>query len=183
VLQRPGGALTFDGRVPSDGWGDTTATLSWRPPRQSGWKLGADMAVKAPTGRAEDYGGSGSWDAGALGFARRDGERWSWDAEMGVVVPGKWRAAAGLPVGPFARVLLGATRSVGTRTRIGASATVEQSPFRRDAMGDVSRTGVEFGLGIERDFASRGRARLTLTDSLWDLGDRADFGVTLKLAY
>jgi hypothetical protein len=183
VLQRPGGALTFDGRVPSDGWGDTTATLSWRPPRPSGWRFGADVAIKAPTGSAEDYGSSGSWDAGVLGFARRDGERWSLDAETGVVVPGKWRAAAGLPVAPFARVLLGATRSVGTRTRIGASATVEQSPFRRDAMGDVSRTGVEFGLGIERDFVSRGRARLTLTDSLWDLGDRADFGVTLKLAY
>jgi hypothetical protein len=183
LLQRQGGALTFDGRVPPDGWGDTTATLSWRPPRGSGWNFGADVAVKAPTGKAEDYDGSGSWDAGVLGFARRDWERWSLDAETGVVVPGRWRSAAGLPVAPFARVLLGATRSLGARTRIGASATVEQSPFRRDGMGDVSGTGVELGLGIERDFASRGRVRLTLTDSLWDFGDRADFGVTLKVAY
>lgn len=183
LLQRPGGALTFDDRTPPAGWGDTTATLSWRPKRRSGWSFGTDVAVKAPTGKAGDFNGSGSWDAGVLGFARRDGERWSWDAETGVVFPGRWRSSAGLPVAPYARLLLDATRSFGARTRIGASATIEQSPFRRDPMGDVSRAGVEFGLGIERDFASRGRVRLTVTDSLWDLGDRADFGVTLKVAY
>jgi len=183
VLQRPGGALTFDDRVPQKGWGDTTATLSWRPIRRSAWSFGADLALKAPSGDAEAYDGSGSWDAGVLGFARRDGERWACDAEAGFVAPGKWRSAAGLPVAPFARLLLGATRSFGSSTRVGATATVEQSPFRRDGMGDLSRAGVEFGLGVERDFGRRGTARLTLTDGLPSLGDRADFGIALKLRY
>jgi hypothetical protein len=183
VLQRPGGALTFDDRVPPDGWGDTTATLSWRPARKAAWSFGGDVSVKAPTGNARAYDGSGSWDAGALGFARRDGARWTLDAEAGFVAPGKWRSASGLPVAPFARFLLGATRSFGSRARIGATATVEQSPFRRDRLGDLSRTGVELGLGIERDFGRRGAARLTLTDGLPSLGDRADFGIALKLRY
>jgi len=183
VLQRPGGAMTFEGRVPPDGWGDTTATLSWRPVRKSAWGFGGDVSVKAPTGNVRADLGSGSWDAGALVFARRDGPRWTIDAEAGFVAPGKWRSAAGLPVAPFARLLLGATRSFGSRTRVGATATAEQSPFRRDRLGDLSRAGVELGLGIERDFGRRGAARLTLTDGLPSLGDRADFGVALKLRY
>jgi len=183
VLQRPGRALIFDDRVPRDGWGDTTATLSWRPVRKSSWSFGGDVSVKAPTGNARAYDGSGSWDAGALGFARRDGARWTLDAEAGFVAPGKWRSASGLPVSPFARLLLGATRGFGAKTRVGATATVEQSPFRRDRLGDLSRAGVELGLGIERDFGRRGSARLTLTDGLPSLGDRADFGIALKLRY
>jgi len=147
LLQRPEGALTFDDRTPPAGWGDTTATLSWRPARRSGWRFGADVAVKAPTGRAEDYCGSGSWDAGVLGFARRDGERWSWDAETGVVVPGRWRSSVGLPVAPYARLLLDATRSFGDRTRIGASATFEQSPFRATRWGTFRGQASSSGSG------------------------------------
>jgi len=183
VLQRPGEPLAFDDRVPPDGWGDTTATLSWRPVRGGVWGFGADVSVKAPTGRARAHDGSGSWDAGVLAFARRDGARWTLDAEAGFVAPGKWRSGAGLPVAPFARLLLGATRSVGSKTRVGATATVEQSPFRRDRMDDLSRAGVELGLGVERDFGRRGAARLTLTDGLPSLGDRADFGIALRLRY
>ena len=183
VMQRPGGSLTFDDRVPSDGWGDTTATLSWRPLRRSAWRFGADLAVKAPTGSSGDFNGSGSWDAGLLGFARIEGERWTFDAETGFVAPGRWRSSAGLSVAPFARLMVGATRSVGSRTRVGATATLEQSPFRRDRMGDLSRAGVEFGLGIERDLRHRGTARLTLIDGLPRMGDRADFGIALKIGY
>lgn len=183
LVQRPGGELTFDDRVPGSGWGDTTATLSWRPLRRAAWSFGADAAIKAPTGRKRDGNGSGSWDAGVLGFARRDGTRWGLAAEAGVVAPGKWRSTPALEVAPYARLMLGATRAFGARTRIGASATIEQSPFRRDRMDDLSREGVEVALGIERDFGRAGSARLTLTDGLPSLGDRADFGVTLGVRF
>lgn len=182
VLQRPNHEITFDDRVPDSGFGDTTGTLSWRPRAASAWSFGGDLAVKAPTGRAADFNGSGSWDAGILGFARRQGARWMLDAEAGYVVPGRWKAATDMPVTSFGRVLVAATRSFGARTRIGASATYEQSPFRRDSMGDLSRAGLEFALGIERDFR-RSSVRLTLTENTPGLGDRADFGIALRIRY
>ena len=180
VLQRPQRAMTFEGRVPASGAGDTTATLSWRPERGSAWTFGGDVAVKAPTGRARDENGSGSWDAGALAFARREGSRWTIDGELGEVVPGKWRAAAGLPVDPFGRVFVGATRSFGARTRIGASATVEQSPFWRDRIGALSHPRIEFALGVERD-VGHASARLTLVDNLHGYG--GDFAAALRLRF
>jgi hypothetical protein len=181
VIQRPNGPMTFDGRAPGSGPGDATATLSWRPGRASLWSLGADAAVKAPAGRARDFNGSGSWDAGALAFARRDGARWTLDGEAGVVVPGRWHSETGLPVAWFARVLVGATRSFGARTRAGFSATFEQSPFRRDGLGDLSHPGLEIALGLERDLSSRTSAALTLTENVPSFGDRADFGLALRL--
>lgn len=181
VLQRPNGAMTFDGRMPESGLGDATATLSWRPGRVSLWFFGADAAVKAPSGSARNFNGSGSWDAGALAFARREGPRWTLDGEAGVVAPGKWHSETGLPVAWFARFLLGATRSFGARTRIGASATYEQSPFRRDGLGDLSHTGLEIALGVERDLSTRTAAGLTLTENVPAFGDRADVGLALKI--
>jgi hypothetical protein len=183
MLQRPGHDITFDDREPESGFGDTTATLSWRPARASAWSYGLDAAVKAPTGRAEDLNGSGSWDAGALGYARRDGPRWTFDAEGGVVFPGRWDSSTELPVAWYSRLLLGATRSFGGRTRVGASATLEQSPFRHDALGDLSHPGLEIALGVERDFCSGTSAALTLTENVPSFGDRADFGLALRFRF
>jgi len=183
VLQRPFHDLTFDERVPASGWGDTTGTLSWRPAKRTLWSWGADAAVKAPTGRARDDNGSGSWDAGVLGFARREGARWTLDAEAGIVAPGRWHSGTGLSVAWFSRLFVGATRSFGTRTRVGISATIEQSPFRREALGDLSHPGAEIALGLERDLTSRSSAALTLTENVPSFGDRADFGLSLRLRF
>ena len=183
VLQRPRREITFDDRVPDSGFGDTTATLSWRPAPRSAWSYGADAAVKAPTGRAEALNGSGSWDAGALAFARRRGEKWTFDGEAGVVAPGRWRTSTDLSVAWFSRVLLGATRAFGARTRAGISATCEQSPFRREGLGDLSHAGLEIALGVERDVSARTSAALTLTENVPAFGDRADFGLTLRLRF
>jgi hypothetical protein len=181
MIQRRNGPMAFDGRMPASGIGDATATLSWRPGRVSLWSCGADAAVKAPAGSARNFNGSGSWDAGALAFVRRDGPRWTFDGEAGVVFPGRWRNEIALPVASFARVLVGATRSFGPRTRIGASATYEQSPFRRDGLGDLSHTGMEIALGLDRDLSARASAGLTLTENVPSFGDRADFGLALRV--
>jgi hypothetical protein len=103
VIQRPGGPMVFDDRVPDAGLGDTTATLSWRPSAGGPLRYGVDAAVKAPTGAARDFNGSGSWDAGALALARRDGSRWTLDLEAGAIFPGTWKNAAALRTAPFAR--------------------------------------------------------------------------------
>ncbi|MGH9443849.1 MAG: DUF3187 family protein [Thermoanaerobaculia bacterium] len=181
VLQRPNGPISFDGRTPASGFGDTTATLSWRPTRVSLWSYGVDGAIKAPTGRSRDDNGSGSWDGGALAFLRRDGTRWAFDGEAGLVAPGRWHSETGLSVAWFSRLLLGATRSFGARTRVGMSATLEQSPFRRDGLGDVSHPGLEIALGLERTVSSRAAASLTVTENAPSFGDRADFGLALRI--
>jgi hypothetical protein len=174
--------LIFDDRVPASGFGDTTVTGSFRPPGRSPWSWGADVAVKAPTGSARDENGSGSWDGGALAFLRRDGSRWMIDSEAGFVLPGRWRSSPGLSNAPFGRLLLGATRRFGERTRIGASVTVEQSPFRRDALGDLSHPGMEVALGVARD-GRFGSAGLTITENVPAFGDRADVGLALRLRF
>ncbi len=183
LIQQPGGPITFDGRTPASGWGDATATVSWRPGAAGPWRYGADVAAKAPTGSARDYNGSGSWDGGALGFLQRAGERWSFDAEAGLVVPGRWKSRQGLGTSPFGRWMLAASRRFGMRTRLGVSATLEESPFRSDRAGDVSRTGAEVALGLSHDFPRRWSAGLTLVEHIARLGDRADFGLALKLGY
>lgn len=183
LLQRPNREITFDDRTPSSGLGDTTATLSWRPAGGGALRYGVDAAFKAPTGAAADFNGSGSWDGGVLGFVERPGQRWVLGAEGGLVVPGRWKSSTGLDVSPFARVMLQASRRFGERTRIGASATFEQSPFRRDGLGDVSRIGGEIGLGVSHDFPIHWSAALTVLENIPNFGDRADFGLVLRLGY
>lgn len=181
VLQRPNGPMTFDSRTPDSGFGDTTATLSWRPPDRGAFRFGADAAIKAPTGSARDYNGSGSWDGGVLVFGRRDGGRWTFDGEAGWILPGRWKNEAELKTAPFARALAAATCRLGARTWIGVSTTFEQSVFHRERLGDLSHMGGEVALGAEHRFRSRWSASLTVTENIPSLGDRADFGVALKL--
>lgn len=183
MTQPSNGPLGFDSGNPSSGLGDVTGSLSWRPPaRPSSVSYGADVVVKAPTGSASEFNGSGAWDAGALLFVARSGRRWRLAAEAGVVVPGETSNPVSIPTAPFGRVLLAATLRVGSKTRIGATCAVEQSPFRDAGLGAVSRPGAEFALGVERDY-SRLSARALVTEHLSKLGDRADIGLTLRLTY
>lgn len=183
MTQPANGALGFDTGNPSSGFGDVTGSLSWRPPpRGSGVSYGGDVVIKAPTGSAADFNGSGDWDAGALLFLARSGRKWRLAVEAGVVVPGDSSTAVAIPTAPFGRVQLDATLRLGQKTRIGATCAYEQSPFRNARLGPVSQPGAEFALGIERDF-SRISARALVTENISKLGDRADIGLTLRLTY
>lgn len=182
MLQQSNGAMRFDNRTPEPGIGDVSASLSWRPaPLSGGRTFGIDLAVKAPTGAAADYNGSGSWDAGVLVFLARPGRLWYFDAQAGVIFPGRWKGTVPLSVSPFGRVFLSVARRVGPRTRLGASATYEQSPFRREALGEVSKAGMEVAVGLERDLARDVVVRLTATEHMSALGDRADVGAALGI--
>jgi hypothetical protein len=182
MLQAPNGPMRFDNRMPEPGIGDVSASLSWRPaPVSGGRTFGVDVAVKAPTGAAEDYNGSGSWDAGVLAFLARTGRLWRFDAQAGIVFPGRWRGALPLSLAPFGRIFLSAALRLWPRTRIGASVTYEQSPFHREALGPVSQAGMEVALGLERDVASDVAVRLTVTEHIAALGDRADVGAALGM--
>ena len=182
MLQEPGGALEFDDRSPQSGFGDTTVTLSYRAPGGGGGvRYGFDAAVKAPTGSAREYNGSGSWDGGATGFVRWFGRKWNFGAEAGIVFPGSWKAPAAVATSSFARICVDANRRFGDRTRAGASLTLEQSPFRSERLSGVSRSGGEVALGLERDFSRRWSSRLTLIENLPSLGDREDVALVLRL--
>lgn len=182
MFQAPDGPMRFDNRMPKPGIGDVSASLSWRPaPMPGGGTLGVDVAVKAPTGAAVDYNGSGSWDAGVLVFLARTGRLWRFDAEAGIVFPGRWRGTLPFSVAPFGRAFLSAARRCGARSLIGASVTYEQSPFRREALGPVSSAGMEVALGFERALARDMAVRLTVTEHMSALGDRADVGAALGM--
>jgi hypothetical protein len=182
MLQQSNGPMRFDNRTPEPGIGDVSATLSWRPPPLSGGRtFGIDLAVKAPTGAASDYNGSGSWDAGVLVFLARPGRIWYFDAQAGIAFPGRWRGTLPLSVAPFGRVFLSAARRFGPSTRIGASVTYEPSPLRREALGPMSKAGMELAFGLERDLARDMAARLTVTEHMSALGDRADVRAALGM--
>jgi hypothetical protein len=83
--------------------------------------------------------------------------------------------------GAFGRVFLSVARRFGPRTRVGASVTCEQSPFRREALGEVSKAGMEVAVGLERDLARDMAVRLTVTEHMSALGDRADVGAALGM--
>jgi hypothetical protein len=182
MLQRGNGEMTFDDRTPRPGLGDVSATFSWRPSTSgAATRYGFDAALKAPTGAARDYNGSGSWDGGLLAFLARPGRLWFLDVEAGIVFPGRWKAPVPLETAPFGRLFVSAARRLGSRTRLGASVTYEQSPFRREPLATVSKAGMEAALGLESDLAPDLSARLGVTEHLSALGDRADVGVSLGI--
>jgi hypothetical protein len=184
VLQAPNRAMTFLDFEPRSGIGDVTATLSWRRPRsESGWTLGADLAGKAPTGSASSFDGSGGWDGGLLLFALCERGRWTLEGDASVVVPGGWKSPLPLDPVPAGRLLVSAIYDLGRTTRMGLSVILAQSPFRNSSYGPLSETGMEFGLGIERDLGPRLAARFTVREHGSLSGERADFGVGLALRY
>lgn len=184
MLQPSYGPMTFDGRSPRDGVGDLSATLSWRPRAlRNGTSYGLDLALKAPTGSAGDYNGSGNWDGGLRFFLARPARRWLFEGEAGVVFLGKWKAHPGISPSAVGRLFVSSAYRLGSRTRMGASVTYEQSPFRKAGLGEVSRAGMEVALGLERDVSRRLAARATVTEHISALGDRADIGFSVHLRY
>lgn len=175
--------MQFDNVRPASGFGDVVTTFSWRPTRGlAGLAVGADVAVKAPTGSAEDFRGSGGWDTGMRLYAAKYAGRWKWTLEVAEVFPGPWKAPVVLSTKPFAKAFLSIARQLGQRTFLGASFTWEQSPFRGN-YGDVTRPGGEVALGAEHNFGRRWKTRLTLTEHIPSMGDRADVGLALRIAY
>jgi hypothetical protein len=184
MLQYPGGPLSLTDFVPDSGLGDVTATLSWRRARSAGgWTLGADLALKGPTGSAANWNGSGGWDGGLLAFLVWEKGRWTLEADGSVVVPGRWKVPVPLDPTVTSRILLSAIYGFSERTRAGISITAAQSPFRNHPYSSLSKSGVEEGLGVEHDFGRHCSARLMLTEQLPSAGDRSDFGVFLGLRF
>ncbi len=107
MMQPPNGTMRFDGRRPRAGVGDVSWTLCWRPPPlPSGWLYGLDLALKAPTGSARDYNGSGGWDGGVRVFLARASKRWLFAGEGGIVLLGRWKAPLGIDPSAVGRFFL-----------------------------------------------------------------------------
>ena len=184
MFQPSSGTMTFDGRRPRAGVGDVSATFSWRPLAfRGGTSYGLDLALKAPTGSSRDYNGSGSWDGGLRLFVARPGKRWLLQGEAGIVYLGSWKAPLGISPSSVGRLFVGVAYRLSSATRMGASVTYEQSPFRRAGLGAVSRAGMEVALGLERDLSRRLAARATVTEHMSALGDRADIGFSVQFRY
>lgn len=188
VLQRPDGALEFDDRQPEAGLGDATASLQWRRRAGARTALAVNVALKAPTGSARDYRGSGSFDAGVqAGALRRLGRtgRFGIRAEAALVIPGRFRSesAVSIPADPFVRLLVGGDVRLGRDTFASLWVVGEESPQHRDERGDVARTSVEFGLGIDRRFGALGAVSLSLVENVPRYGDAADIAVGLRIRH
>ena len=187
VRQRPFGALEYDDRVPTAGLSDAVATLRYRGETAAGL-LSGDFALKAPTGDADQARGSGSWDAGLLvGALKRfgSGNRFGLRAEAGLVVPGPYRGAraTAFDVTAFARFLLAFDVRLGNSTSLAASTTWEQSPFRRDSVGDEAVTAIGFTLGISRRLGEHLVASLAFLENLPQFGDDTDLSLTLAVKF
>jgi hypothetical protein len=186
VRQRPFGPLEYDDRTPAAGFSDAVTTLKYRGSLPNAVAVSADLSVKAPTGDANEGRGSGSADAGLLlGALRRFGTdgRLGLRAEAGFVVPGSFRgkSTTTYDVAAFGRVLLAADVRIGTRTFLAASAIWEQSPFRRDSVGDEAAASLGVSLGLSRRFGDSVIASLSLLDHVPRFGDDTDFSVSLGL--
>ena len=187
VRQRSSGRLEFEDRLPAAGLSDLTASLRYRDRFANGLCFSADLTVKAPTGNANEYRGSGSLDAGLLvGALYRfgDGGRWGLRAEGGYVVPGTFRgdAVTTFEVTAFARVLAAADVRLGRETFLALSATWEQSPFRRDAVGDEAAASVDVTVGISRRFGHL-LASLALVENVPRYGDSTDVALALAVKF
>jgi len=184
LLQSPGGPVTFVEKPLESGFGDVTATFSWRTrARGNGLAYGGDLAVKAPSGSAEDFNGSGGWDGGLLLFLAWKKAKWTLEADASLIVPGAWKVPVPLDPQPFARILLSVIRDLGRRSRVGLSSTFAQSPFRKRDYSTLSDPGYELALGFEYDVGPGLSARLMLLENLPNFGDRADVGLVLGLRY
>ncbi|HSS45557.1 MAG TPA: hypothetical protein VLO07_09470, partial [Thermoanaerobaculia bacterium] len=115
-------------------------------------------------------------------YAAKSVGRWAWTAQVGAVFPGPWKAPVILSTKPFGRAFISVARQLGAKRSLGASFTLEQSPFR-GRYGDLTRAGGEVALGAEHNLGRRWKTRLTLTEHIPALGDRADVGLALKLVH
>lgn len=184
LIQPAGGPVTFYQGPRKSGFGDITVSAGWRAPLSSkGVAYGADIALKAPTGSPMELNGSGGWDAGFLLFALWRKGLWTIEADGTFVDPGTWKVPIQVEPDPFTRALLSVIRELGSTVRVGASATLAQSPFHDRRFSTLSRAGVELALGVEHDILPAMPLRLTLTENLPSFGDRADFAVGLSIRY
>jgi hypothetical protein len=188
VRQRPFGPLEYDDRTPTAGLSDAVATLRYRRELAGGVLLSGDLALKTPTGDADQARGSGSVDAGLLvGALKRFGAggRFGLRAEAGLVVPGSFRGntVTSFDVTPFARFLVATDALVGRNTSLSVSATWEQSPFRRDSVGDEAVTAVGFTLGLSQRLGDHFIASLAFLENLPRFGDDTDFSLTVALKF
>jgi hypothetical protein len=184
LIQPAGGSPTFFSGPRKSGIGDVSVSLGWRRPiSRSGVAYGADVTLKAPSGAFSDLNGSGGWDAGFLLFVVWRKGLWTLEGDGSFVQPGTWRAPVRVEPDRFTRALVSIIRDFGARTRVGASMTLEQSPFHERRFSTLSRAGVEAALGIEYKALPGLPVRLTLTEHLPTFGDRADFAIGLALRY
>lgn len=188
VRQRPFGSLEYDDRTPTAGLSDAVATVRYRGEIAGGVLLSGDFALKAPTGDADEARGSGSVDAGLLVSALKRfgaGDRFGLRAEAGLVVPGPFRGArvTMFDVAAFARFLVAVDARVGRNTSLAVSAAWEQSPFRRDSVGDEAEAAVVFSLGLSRRFGDHVAVSLGFLENVPRLGDDTDFSLTLAFKF
>ncbi len=188
VRQRPFGALEFDDATPSAGLGDATLRLAWRGMPSDRTEAGVAVAVKAPTGSADDLRGSGSWDAGVIaGVSRRffASRRLGLHLQGAVVEPGRYRGERATTIretGAFTRLVLGADVRIGRGTYVSLTGVREQSPFRRDDVGDGARASIEVVFGIVQELSRHARVRFGVTENVPQGGDAADVAVLLGLS-
>ena len=188
VRQRASGRLEYEDRMPAAGLSDVTASLRFRDRFASGLCVSADVTLKAPTGDPNEYRGSGSLDAGLLvGALRRFGAdgRWGLRAEGGWVVPGSFRSGTvtTFEVTSFARFFVAADARLGRDTFLSLSGTWEQSPFRRDAVGDEAEASVDVTLGLSRRFGGHLLASLALVENVPRWGDSTDVALVLAVKF
>jgi len=58
----------------------------------------------------------------------------------------------------------------------------EESPYRRDPIGDGARPSLEVVFGLVRELSRRARASLSLTENVPNAGDAADIAVRLGVS-
>ena len=185
VLQSPNGPLQFDDRQPEAGLGDITANIRWGREVGHASYVSVEVAVKAPTGSPANYRGSGSADAGVLlGAVHRFGKRGRFGLhfDASLVIPGRFQNEREITIStaPFSRVLIGSDLRVGHGTFLSIWGDADQSPQHRDERGDVSRTAVEFGLGLTRVQPRFGTISLSIVENVPRFGDAADIAVGLR---
>ncbi len=188
VLQAPDGPLHFFDRTPSAGLADIVSTLRWRGETAGRWHLGVDLAIKLPSGNPDEFRGSGSVDGGLLlgawnSFGPR--QRWTFQVEGGVVVPGPYRGSLPLPLDPaaFFRLLLGIQFRLGSGTTLSLAGVREQSALHRQNLGDVTATSGEVSLGLAQSLFGQGVLELSITENLPRLGDAPDLVAALRFRW
>src|SRR5271169_5254373 len=188
VLQSPNGPLQFVDETPSSGLGDVVATTSWRGETSRGFRFSADLALKLPTGDADQFRGSGSLDGGLLlGTSKNFGssKRWTLRIEGGVVLPGRYRGAIPLALDPsaFFRLLVAGQVRIWSRTWVSLSAVAEQSPLHQQNLGNVAAASGAISLGLAQHILGLGLLELSVTEHLPSPGDTTDIAATLRFRY
>jgi hypothetical protein len=165
--------------------GDVVATTFWRGEATWGWRLGVDLALKFPTGDADQFRGSGSLDGGLLLGTSKDfgrSKRWTLRAEGGVVLPGRYRGAVPLTLDPsaFFRLLIAGQVRIWSRTWISLDAVAEQSPLHKQNLGNVAAASAGVSLGLAQRVSRRGLLELSVIEHIPSFGDTADVAAALR---